>query len=58
MAEPFSTWDAADHLEDLGDVAAFLEAVFDEGGDDPAFIAQALALPNDEAFRPTYGPKC
>jgi len=42
MAEEFSTWDAADHLEDLGDVAAFLEAVFEEGGDDPAFIAQAL----------------
>ena len=42
MAEKFSTWDAADHLEDLGDVAAVLEAVFEEAGDDPAFIAQAL----------------
>lgn len=42
MAEKFSPWDAADHLEDLGDVAAFLEAVFEEAGDDPAFIAQAL----------------
>jgi probable addiction module antidote protein len=42
MAEKFSTWDAADHLEDLGDVAAFLEAVFEEAGDDPSFIAQAL----------------
>lgn len=42
MTEKFSAWDAADHLEDLGDVAAFLEAVFEEGGDDPAFIAQAL----------------
>lgn len=42
MADKFSTWDAADHLEDLADVAAFLEAVFAEAGDDPAFIAQAL----------------
>ncbi|TRW45319.1 addiction module antidote protein [Georgenia yuyongxinii] len=42
MAEKFSTWDAADHLENLGDVAAFLEAVFEEAGDDPAFIAQGL----------------
>lgn len=42
MSEKFSTWDAADHLGDLGDVAAFLEAAFEEAGDDPAFIAQAL----------------
>ncbi len=42
MAEKFSKWDAADYLEDLGDVAAFLEAAFEEAGDDPVFIAQAL----------------
>lgn len=42
MTEKFSTWDAADHLEDLDDVAAFLEAAVEEAGDDPAFIAQAL----------------
>lgn len=44
MVEKFSTWNAADHLEDLGDVAAFLEAVFEEAGDDPMFIAQALGV--------------
>lgn len=44
MAEKFSRWDAADHLEDLGDVAAFLEAVVEEAGDDPAFIAEALGV--------------
>lgn len=42
MSEKFSKWDAADNLEDLGDVAAFHEAAFEEAGDDPAFIAQAL----------------
>ncbi|MFD1504305.1 putative addiction module antidote protein [Georgenia yuyongxinii] len=43
MAEKFTTWDAANHLENLGEVAEFLEAVFEEAGDDPAFVAQALA---------------
>lgn len=42
MAEKFTTWDVAEMLEDLGDVAAFLEAVFEESGDDPVFVAQAL----------------
>lgn len=46
-SETFSPFDAADYLStfDLStfdDVAAYLEAVIDEGDDDPALIAQAL----------------
>ncbi len=33
-------WDAADHLEDLDDVVAYLEAAFEDG--DPRIIAAAL----------------
>lgn len=33
-------WDAADHLEDLEDVVAYLEAAFEDG--DPRIIAAAL----------------
>jgi probable addiction module antidote protein len=33
-------WDTADHLETLEDIAAYLEAVFEDG--DPELIAHAL----------------
>jgi probable addiction module antidote protein len=33
-------WDAAEHLESLQDMAAYLEAAFEDG--DPALIAAAL----------------
>ena len=33
-------WDAADHLEDVDDVVAYLEAAFEDG--DPGVIAAAL----------------
>ena len=33
-------WDAADHLETKEDIAAYLEAAFEDG--DPALIAAAL----------------
>lgn len=39
--EGFSRYDGADYLNDLGDAAAYLEAVFEESGD-PAMVAQAL----------------
>lgn len=38
----FSRFDSADHLRSEEDVAAYLEAVMEEAGDDPAFIARAL----------------
>jgi probable addiction module antidote protein len=40
--ETFSRWDAADHLKTRAQIAAYLDACMEEGGDDPAFIAAAL----------------
>lgn len=39
--ETFSPYDSADYLTDIGDAAAYLEAVVEQG-DDPALITQAL----------------
>lgn len=39
-----SRWDSAAHLKTDEDVAAYLEACFEEAGDDPAFIAHALGV--------------
>ena len=41
-SETFSPFDSADYLATFDDVAAYLEAVIDEGDDDPAHITQAL----------------
>ncbi|MEO6065139.1 MAG: addiction module antidote protein [Lysobacterales bacterium] len=38
----FSRYDSADYLKTEDDIAAYLEAVMDEAGDDPAYIAHAL----------------
>lgn len=40
--ESFSSFDSADYLSSLEDVAAYLEAVIETADDDPALIAQAL----------------
>lgn len=40
--ETFSRYDTADYLKSEEDIAAYLEAVMEEGGDDPAFITKAL----------------
>lgn len=40
--ETFSAYDGAAYLTGIEDVAAYLETALEEGGDDPAFIAQAL----------------
>jgi probable addiction module antidote protein len=42
--ETFSRFDAADYLETEADIAAYLEAVMEEAGDDPAVIARALGV--------------
>jgi hypothetical protein len=39
IPEQFAPFDPAD---DIDAAAAYLEAVFEEAGDDPAFVAQAL----------------
>lgn len=38
----FTEYDSTDYLTSLDRIAAYSEAVLDEAGDDPAFIAQAL----------------
>lgn len=40
----FSRYDTAEALKTEEDVALYLEAVMDEAGDDPAFIAHALGI--------------
>ncbi|MGH3346529.1 MAG: addiction module antidote protein [Nocardioides sp.] len=44
MAEKFSPWDSAEYLNSLEDIGYYLEAVLEEAGDDPAFIAHALGV--------------
>ncbi|MBU2822942.1 transcriptional regulator, partial [Acidithiobacillus ferrooxidans] len=34
------TWDSAEHLKTEADIAAYLDACFEEAGDDAAFIAR------------------
>ena len=40
--ETFARYDTADYLTDDDRIAAYLEAVIEEAGDDPVQIAQAL----------------
>ena len=40
--ETFSSYDTADYLNSAADIAAYLEAVLDQSGDDPAVIARAF----------------
>ena len=42
MKVKFKTYDVADYLKTEEDMAAYLEACFEEAGDDAAFIAAAL----------------
>jgi probable addiction module antidote protein len=42
--ETFTRFEPADHLNSKEEIAAFLEAVMDEAGDDPAVIAQCLGI--------------
>lgn len=42
MSEKFTRYDSAEYLKTEDDIAAYIEACMDEGGEDPAFIAHAL----------------
>ena len=42
MKTEFTKWDVTDYLKTDEDIILYLEACFDEGGDDAAFIAAAL----------------
>lgn len=40
----FRKWDSSEHLRTEEEIALYLEACLEEGGDDPAFIAHALGV--------------
>lgn len=40
----FSHYDSADYLETEEDIAAYLDAVMEEGGSDPAYVTRALGV--------------
>ena len=40
----FTRYDTADYLKNDEDIAAYLEAVMEEGGNDPAYIVHALGV--------------
>lgn len=42
MTVNLNKWDVLDHLKTEEDITLYLEACFEEAGDDPAFIAKAL----------------
>jgi probable addiction module antidote protein len=39
-----TAWDSAEYLKTEADIATYLDACFEEGGDDPAFLAHALGV--------------
>ena len=44
MAEKYDRYDSADYLKTGEDMAAYLEAAMEDGGDDPASVARALGV--------------
>jgi probable addiction module antidote protein len=44
MALKLRKWDSAEHLKTKEDMALYLEACFEEAGDDAAFIAKAIGV--------------
>jgi len=42
--EIFSRYDTADYLKTEEDIAAYMDAVMEEGGGDPAYVARALGV--------------
>lgn len=43
-SKTFSRYDTADYLKSEEDIIAYLEAVMEEGDDDPTYIAHALGV--------------
>lgn len=44
VATEFKSYDSAEYLNSLEDIAYYLEAALEEAGDDPAFITQAIGV--------------
>ena len=42
--DKLSAYDSADYLETEDDIAAYIEAVMADGGDDPAYLMRALGV--------------
>jgi len=44
MPTKIRKWDSAEYLESQEDIQSYLEAVLEEGGDDPAYVVHALSV--------------
>ena len=44
MALKTTPWDSAEYLKSEADITAYLDACFEEAGDDPAFLVHALGV--------------
>jgi probable addiction module antidote protein len=44
MALKTTPWDSAEYLKSEADITAYLDACFEEAGDDPAFLTHALGV--------------
>ena len=44
MSETYPRFDAADYLDDLDDVAGYLQIALEESGDDPTAVPRALGV--------------
>jgi probable addiction module antidote protein len=44
MTVQTTSWDSSEYLKTEEDIAAYMAAVMEEGGDDPAFIVHALGI--------------
>ena len=44
MALKTTPWDSAEYLKSEADISAYLDACFEEAGDDPAFLVHALGV--------------
>lgn len=44
MALKTTAWDSAEYLKSEADITAYLDACFEEAGDDPAFLTHALGV--------------
>ena len=44
MSVKLSRWDSAEYLKTDADIQEYLEAILEEGGDDPAYVLHALGV--------------
>ena len=56
MALKTTAWDSAKYLKTEADIAAYLDAGFEEGIDDPAFLAYAVDVAARARIRASMPP--